>query len=569
MLPGGPTGHVRVEVVRPADSVGALPVVLFLHGLGHVLGDDGTRTSSPTHVGRLARTFALGTDAAVVLVDYASAPEAAYPVAVEQCYAVARWLGERGGEIGLDGSRMVAVGDSVGGNLVAALTLLAKERGGIRLVQQVLLCPVTDTDFGTSSYREFAEGYFPVGGAVAVARVGLRVGDLTGGEVPGRRRGGGSVAGRALQGLGGGRQVGADGGGVRGGRVGRERQVPLAVGRRGDVGDTARGVVGVRRDRLGALHRVGHVAQQTRGVVGVARQRLRGGTRGEGDLLGTARVLAERRAGGRRGGRVLDRQRLRRGVGGGGLAERGHPALGVVGDRGGGAVGEVAHAGHTPLVRARSDLLPVVGGREVGDPDGRVGVLVAGHVGVRGAGGGSEGLDRGGHQRAGRLVVRGRLGELVTRGGLVLLDAATARVVDAALQSVRDGDLRVEVGDHDGVGLLFQLAVELSPQEPGFPAGAEHALVRTGRGRRLRPGDSVRAFGHRVGAAHEALGHIGLVQLEGLLRGGVQARTDLLDLPVGQRRIDSGGRGLRLLADSGSGGLLREQQRHGERRHDR
>ncbi|MGW2956578.1 alpha/beta hydrolase [Streptomyces eurythermus] len=160
MLPGGPTGHVRVEVVRPADSVGALPVVLFLHGLGHVLGDDGTRTSSPTHVGRLARTFALGTDAAVVLVDYASAPEAAYPVAVEQCYAVARWLGERGGEIGLDGSRMVAVGDSVGGNLVAALTLLAKERGGIRLVQQVLLCPVTDTDFGTSSYREFAEGYF-------------------------------------------------------------------------------------------------------------------------------------------------------------------------------------------------------------------------------------------------------------------------------------------------------------------------------------------------------------------------------------------------------------------------
>ncbi|MGW1105980.1 alpha/beta hydrolase [Streptomyces sp. NPDC002540] len=110
--------------------------------------------------GALGARFALGTDAAVVLVDYTSVPEAAYPVAVEQCYAVATWLCKRGEEIGLDGSRIAAVGDSTGGNLEAALTLLAKERGGIRLVQQVLLYSVTDADFGTSSYREFAEGYF-------------------------------------------------------------------------------------------------------------------------------------------------------------------------------------------------------------------------------------------------------------------------------------------------------------------------------------------------------------------------------------------------------------------------
>ncbi|SHM37214.1 alpha/beta hydrolase [Actinacidiphila paucisporea] len=152
-LPGGPTGHVRVQVVRPADSAGEIPVVLFLHGLGWVLGDAGTHE-------HLVRTFALGTDAAVVFVDYERAPEARYPVAVEQCYAVARWISERGGEIGLDGSRMAAVGDSAGGNLVAALTLLAKERGGVRLVQQVLLCPVTDADFDTPSYQEFAQGYF-------------------------------------------------------------------------------------------------------------------------------------------------------------------------------------------------------------------------------------------------------------------------------------------------------------------------------------------------------------------------------------------------------------------------
>ncbi|XUM02648.1 hypothetical protein ACQ86F_03475 [Streptomyces venezuelae ATCC 10712] len=72
-----------------------------------------------------------------------------------------------------------------------------------------------------------------------------------------------------------------------------------------------------------------------------------------------------------------------------------------------------------------------------------------------------------------------------------------------------------------------------------------------------------------MGAAHEAFGHIGLVQLEGLLRGGVLAGTDLLDLPVGQWRIDGGGRGLRLLDDGGSGGLLRNQQGHGECGHDR
>ncbi|MFB7345574.1 alpha/beta hydrolase [Streptomyces hydrogenans] len=152
-LPGGPTGHVRVQVVRPADSVGELPVVLFLHGLGWVLGD------ADTHE-RLVRAFALGADAAVVFVEYERAPEARYPIAVEQCYAVARWVCERGGEIGLDGSRMAAVGDSTGGNLVAALTLLAKERGGVRLLQQVLLCPVTDAGFDTPSYREFATGYF-------------------------------------------------------------------------------------------------------------------------------------------------------------------------------------------------------------------------------------------------------------------------------------------------------------------------------------------------------------------------------------------------------------------------
>ncbi|MFG3108942.1 alpha/beta hydrolase [Streptomyces tendae] len=153
-LSGGPTGSVLVEVTRPVGVAGPLPVVLFLHGLSRVPAENGARASAN---GRLMRTFALGTDAAVVLVHYGHGSEAAHPVAVEQCYAVARWLAERGGDIGLDGDRMAVVGDSRGGHLAAALTLLAKERGKVRLVQQVLLCPLTDNGLASASHRSLAK----------------------------------------------------------------------------------------------------------------------------------------------------------------------------------------------------------------------------------------------------------------------------------------------------------------------------------------------------------------------------------------------------------------------------
>ncbi|MFD4658122.1 alpha/beta hydrolase [Kitasatospora sp. NPDC058444] len=152
-LPCGPTGRVRVQVTRPVGAVEPSPVVLFLPGLGWSLGDADCYA-------RLVREFALGTDAAVVYVDYARAPAARYPVAVEQCHAVARWIHEHGHEIGLEGDRIAAVGDSAGANLVAALTLLAREHGDVPLVHQVLICPVTDADFDTPSYRGFATGYF-------------------------------------------------------------------------------------------------------------------------------------------------------------------------------------------------------------------------------------------------------------------------------------------------------------------------------------------------------------------------------------------------------------------------
>lgn len=81
-------------------------------------------------------------------------------MAIEQNYAVAQWIVQQGAAKGLDGSRLAVAGDSVGGNMTAALTLMAKERGGIQLVQQVLFYPVTDASFDTGSYHQFAEGYF-------------------------------------------------------------------------------------------------------------------------------------------------------------------------------------------------------------------------------------------------------------------------------------------------------------------------------------------------------------------------------------------------------------------------
>ncbi|WP_405451710.1 alpha/beta hydrolase [Streptomyces achromogenes] len=152
-VPGGPTGSVRARIVKPVGTDGALPVILYIHGAGWVFGNAHTHD-------RLVRELAVGAEAAVVFPEYDLSPEARYPVAIEQNYAVAQWIVQQGAAKGLDGSRLAVAGDSVGGNMAAALTLMAKERGGIQLVQQVLFYPVTDASFDTGSYHQFAEGYF-------------------------------------------------------------------------------------------------------------------------------------------------------------------------------------------------------------------------------------------------------------------------------------------------------------------------------------------------------------------------------------------------------------------------
>ena len=146
-------GNVRVRIVRPPDAVGTLPVILYMHGGGWVLGNADTHD-------RLVRELAVGTGAAVVFVEYARSPEARYPVAIEQGYATAQWIVREGAANQLDPNRIAVAGDSVGGNMTAALTLMAKERGDVRFVHQSMYYPVTDAAMDTGSYEQFAVGYF-------------------------------------------------------------------------------------------------------------------------------------------------------------------------------------------------------------------------------------------------------------------------------------------------------------------------------------------------------------------------------------------------------------------------
>ncbi|MGW4608688.1 alpha/beta hydrolase [Streptomyces sp. NPDC004532] len=150
---GGPTGSVRVRVIRPKGVAGVLPVLLYIHGAGWVFGNAHTHD-------RLVRELAVRAGAAVVFPEYDLSPEARYPVAIEQNYTVARWIVTDGAGKGLDPTRIAVAGDSVGGNMAAVLTLMAKEFGDVPLVQQVLFYPVTDAGFDTGSYHQFAEGYF-------------------------------------------------------------------------------------------------------------------------------------------------------------------------------------------------------------------------------------------------------------------------------------------------------------------------------------------------------------------------------------------------------------------------
>lgn len=152
-IPGGPSGTVSIRIFRPAGAQGTLPVVLYVHGAGWVFGNAHTHD-------RLVRELTVRSQAATVFVNYSLSPEAKYPTAIEEIYTALQWISEQGTEHGLDPARIAVAGDSVGGNMTAATTILAKRRSGPKLAAQLLFYPVTDANFDTGSYEQFATGYF-------------------------------------------------------------------------------------------------------------------------------------------------------------------------------------------------------------------------------------------------------------------------------------------------------------------------------------------------------------------------------------------------------------------------
>jgi len=147
----GPESRLRIRLYRPsADD--PLPVVVFFHGGGWVMG------SIETH-DVYCRQLANASGHAVVCVDYRLAPEHKFPSGLEDAYATVGWVWDHAAEIGIDARRMAVAGDSAGGNLAAAVALLARDRGGPRLAFQLLMYPVLDYSFDTPSYRENATGY--------------------------------------------------------------------------------------------------------------------------------------------------------------------------------------------------------------------------------------------------------------------------------------------------------------------------------------------------------------------------------------------------------------------------
>ena len=154
-------GDFEVRIVRPPGSTDLLPVILYLHGGGWILG------SWITH-DLLARRLAVGANAAVVFVEYSRAPEAKYPVQIEQCYAAAQWITEQGAGGGFDVTRIAVAGDSAGGNMATVLALMAQQRGGVQFVHQSLYYPMTDANAeGSDSLRRFKDG--PYGSAEGLA----------------------------------------------------------------------------------------------------------------------------------------------------------------------------------------------------------------------------------------------------------------------------------------------------------------------------------------------------------------------------------------------------------------
>jgi acetyl esterase len=146
-------GPIELNIVRPEGKTEKLPAFMFIHGGGWVLGD------YPTHK-RLVRDIVVESGYPAVFINYTRTPEAVYPTQVNQTYAATKWVAENGDEINIDGRRLAVVGNSVGGNMTAATTLMTIEKDGPELKASIMMWPVTDADFGRDSWNDFSQDRF-------------------------------------------------------------------------------------------------------------------------------------------------------------------------------------------------------------------------------------------------------------------------------------------------------------------------------------------------------------------------------------------------------------------------
>ncbi|HSF19413.1 MAG TPA: alpha/beta hydrolase [Vicinamibacteria bacterium] len=144
---------IELDIVRPEGVQGKLPVFIFIHGGGWVLGD------YPTHK-RMVRDLVVLTGFSGVFVNYTRTPDAKYPQAVNEIFAATKWVAQHGDEIKVDGKNMAVVGNSVGGNMTAVMALKAKENGGPKIKLQIMMWPIVDANFETESHKQFGEKRF-------------------------------------------------------------------------------------------------------------------------------------------------------------------------------------------------------------------------------------------------------------------------------------------------------------------------------------------------------------------------------------------------------------------------
>jgi acetyl esterase len=145
--------RTKIYIQRPAGVTDVLPVILFLHGGVWIAGNFDNHQ-------RLTRDLVTATGYAVVFVEYTPIPDAVFPTQLEEAFAALKWVAREGTAERLDGGRVAVAGNSVGGNLSAALTLYARDNDGPQIKAQFLMYPATDARLDTDSYRDFAEGRF-------------------------------------------------------------------------------------------------------------------------------------------------------------------------------------------------------------------------------------------------------------------------------------------------------------------------------------------------------------------------------------------------------------------------